>query len=233
MRIAIIDDDISSAEILIGYIERFKTENGGSYDVKHFKSGFEFMGVPEIFDLVFMDIAMPHIDGLETARELRKKNKTTALIFVTNMAQYAIEGYEVDAMDFLVKPVEYFNFSVKLKKAIKAYEAKETHRLAIPLNEGVFVSAAEEISYLEVVGHSIFFHIGDNVVECRKGSLKVYEDKLLPMNFFRCNYCYLVNLKYITGFSGDSIFIGKEELKISKSRKKEFMKALNNYINGI
>lgn len=233
MKIAIVEDEKESAEVLMGYINRFQEENGGSFDVKHFKSGLEFMDTPEAVDLIFMDIAMPHIDGLETARELRKNNKGTPLIFVTSMAQYAINGYEVDAMDFLVKPVEYFNFSLKLKKALRLYEARQKQFISIPGEEGDWFVPVDDIYYIEVIGHSILFHTNQQTIESRKKTLKTYEQQLLSLNFARCNYCYLVNLKYVTKSSVDSIFVGGDELKISRSRKKDFMKALADYMGTI
>lgn len=230
MKIAIVDDEVQSTELLIGYINEFQEENGNRFDVAYFKSGLEFMDTPEGFDLVFMDIAMPHINGMETAREMRKKNNACSLIFVTNMAQYAIEGYEVEAMDFLLKPVEYFNFSLKLKKAIRLYESQQRHLISIPLKDGELYISTDDIFYIEVIAHSIIFHTNKRVFESRKNALKTYEQQLLGRDFARCNYNYLVNLKYVTKFSGDVILVGGDELRVSRNRKKSFMKALTDYI---
>ncbi len=232
MKIAIVDDETQSAELLVSYINRFQEENAGCFDVKWFGSGLEFMDTPERFDLVLMDIAMPHINGMETAREMRKNNNACSLIFVTNMAQYAIEGYEVEAMDFLLKPVEYFNFSLKLKKAIRFYESRQTHLISIPLEDGDLYISIDDIYYIEVIAHSIIFHTNQQVYESRKNALKNYEQQLLDRGFARCNHSYLVNLKYVTKSSGDVILVGGDELRVSRNRKKSFMKALADYIGA-
>lgn len=230
MKIAIVEDEQKSAELLLSYINRFQEETGNTFTTKHFKSGLEFMDTSEWFDLVFMDIAMPHINGMETARDLRKNNSICSLIFVTNMAQYAIEGYEVSAMDFLLKPVEYFNFCLKLKKAVKLYESQQKHLISVPVEDGVMYLSTDDIYYIEVIAHSIIFHTNKQVVESRKSTLKTYEQQLLDRGFVRCNYSYLVNLKYVTRSSGDVILVGGSELRISRNRKKSFMKALADYI---
>ena len=232
MKIAIVDDEMESAELIMSYIARFQEETGNSFDVKRFGSGLEFMDTPEAFDLVFMDIAMPYINGMETARELRKRNYTCSLIFVTNMAQYAIEGYEVEAMDFLLKPVEYFNFSLKLKKALKLYASRQNHFISVPMEDGSVYLSVDDIYYIEVIAHSIIFHTSKKNFESRKNALKNYEQQLTGMGFSRCNYNYLVNLKYVTKSSGESIFVGGDELKVSRNRKKSFMKALADYIGA-
>lgn len=230
MKIAIVEDEVQCADLLICYIKQFQEENGYHFDVKCFKSGLEFMDTPEGFDLVFMDIAMPHINGMETAREMRKKGNGCSLIFVTQMAQYAIEGYEVDAMDFLLKPVEYFNFSLKLKKAIRFYESRQKHLISVPIEDGEVYVPVDDIYCVEVMGHSVIFHTNKQIFESRKCTLKTYEQQLIDKGFVRCNYSYLVNLKYVTRCSGDVIIVGGEELHISRNRKKGFMKALADYI---
>lgn len=231
MKIAIVEDDKESAAILMKYIDRYQKENGGGFEVKHFFSGLEFMSTEEIYDLVFMDISMPHINGMVTARELRKNNRVSSIIFVTSLAQYAVEGYEVDALDFILKPVEYYTFSLKIKKAIRIYEKNRSHCLSVPTEEGFACMNVDEVIYVEVSGHSLYFHTADTVVESRKGALKNYEQKLASFGFFRVNYYCLVNLKYVARCTGDILSVAGQELKISKSRKKEFMRALTDYLN--
>ena len=232
MKIAIVDDEEESAELITKYLIQFQKENGRSFEIKSFRSGLEFMDSLEDFDLVFMDIAMPHINGMETARELRKHNETCSLIFITNMAQYAIEGYEVEALDFLLKPVEYYTFALKMKKALKLYLARQAHTVSIPATEGIIYVSTDDIYYVEVIAHSILFHTDKRTFESRKNSLKTYEQQLISLGFSRCNYNYLVNLKYVTKVSGDTVFVGGDSLKISRNRKKAFMKDLADYIGA-
>lgn len=99
-RIAIVEDDQNAAEVLRSYLQRYEEENGEQFSVSSFANGLLFLKEQESgFDIVFMDIEMPALDGMETAKLLRRVNDISCLIFVTNMASYAIKGYEVDAID--------------------------------------------------------------------------------------------------------------------------------------
>ena len=120
MKIAVVDDSPRDLQLIKGYVERYFKEKGGDYQVWTFENGLDFLDEEKLsFDIVFMDVEMPHLNGIETARNFRKRDKMAVLVFITNMAQYAIHGYEVDAIEYMVKPVEYYNFSDKMEKALR------------------------------------------------------------------------------------------------------------------
>lgn len=100
-------------------------------------------------DVVFMDIEMPHLDGIETAKKNRQKAPSLGIVFVTNMAQYAIKGYEVNAIDFIVKPVEYFVFTDKLKKAIRFSDRNREKEIIIETDNSVSRLRVSQIVYVE------------------------------------------------------------------------------------
>lgn len=120
MKIAVVDDSPRDLQLIKGYVERYFKEKGGDYQVRTFENGLDFLAEEKLsFDIVFLDVEMPHLNGIETARNFRKRDKMAVLVFITNMAQYAIHGYEVDAIEYMVKPVEYYNFSDKMEKALR------------------------------------------------------------------------------------------------------------------
>ncbi len=120
MKVAVVDDVPRDAQLLVRYLQQFQGEQGISIQIVPFYSSIDFLEEYDgAYDIVFLDIEMPGSDGLTTAREIRNRDDAVAIIFITNMAQYAIRGYEVNAVDFMVKPVGYFNFSQKLAKAIR------------------------------------------------------------------------------------------------------------------
>ena len=120
MKIAVVDDSPRDLQLIKGYVERYFKEKGGDYQVRTFENGLDFLDEEKLsFDIVFLDVEMPHLNGIETARNFRKRNKMAVLVFITNMAQYAIHGYEGDAIEYMVKPVEYYNFSDKMEKALR------------------------------------------------------------------------------------------------------------------
>ena len=116
LRIAIVEDEASVRETLKSYIERFSEETGEHHVISEFQDGDEILdGYSAEYDLILLDIQMKRIDGYETAKKIRALDEDVILVFVTNMADYAIKGYGVRAMDFILKPVEY----VMLRQVLK------------------------------------------------------------------------------------------------------------------
>lgn len=175
---------------------------------------------------------MEDLDGVSAARLLRKRDRSVTLIFVTNMAQFAIKGYEVDALDFIVKPVKYYDFAFRLKKAVSRLNEKEEQYLPVSIaGGGVVKLTVSHIKYVEVMKHRIVYHTEDGDFETY-GTLKEVEGKLPARHFSRCNSCYLINLKFVASVCDYTCDVAGEKLRISQPRKKEFMKALSDYIGG-
>src|SRR5574344_3090327 len=118
MKIAIVDNELESTALLRRFLEQFQEERKlPPFLVATYANGLDFLeGFDGSFDLVFMDIEMPVMDGLTAAKKMRLKDPSVLLIFVTKMAQFAVNGYEVNAMDFMLKPIGYFNFAFKMDK---------------------------------------------------------------------------------------------------------------------
>ena len=228
--IAIVEDDENCANTTGEYIKRFEKESGKAFNITFFKNGICFLnGYTAVYDVVFMDIQMPHMDRLETARKLREIDSAVCLIFITNMAQYAINGYEVSAIDYLVKPVDYFNFCLRLKKALKIIQSRTVEYLTI-LQNGVHSRiAVPHIYYIEVENHYLKIHTGQGVFETR-GSLKDYEKRLRNYGFVKCNHCYLVNMAYISSVTANfAVLLNGVQLQISRPKRKEFLDELTSY----
>ena len=131
--IAVVEDDQEYQKQLLQYIEQYGKEQEAQYKITVFQNGMNFLDdYKGDCDLIFMDIAMPHMDGLETAAALRKRGDNTCLIFITSMAQYALKGYEVNAFDFLVKPLAYELFCIKFEKALSHIDRSEAYYIKIP-----------------------------------------------------------------------------------------------------
>jgi DNA-binding LytR/AlgR family response regulator len=171
-------------------------------------------------------------DGLETAREIRGKDAEVVIFFITNIAQMAIQGYEVRAMDFLLKPINYNSFSMKMRTAVNMINSRKSRSIVLTVPGGFQKFSTEQLNYAEVNGHYLYYHTKLGVFK-QKASMKELEDKLEGLSFKRCNNCYLVNMKYVDGVQKDEIRIAGEWLKISRPKKKEFLQALVNYLGGI
>lgn len=237
INVAIVDDDEKVVDMLRSYLERFSKENDIEFQAESFGCAVDFLSAfTDRYDIVFLDIELPDMNGIDAARKMREIDGTVALIFVTNMRQYAINGYEVNADDFIVKPVPYFDFSLKLSRVLKKIGVREVPKIAIK-NEGMTrYIAINTIRYVEVFRHRLVYHTCDGSIEAR-GSLNKIEPLLTANNFERCNSCYLVNLKYVMGIEGYTLFVGygqnskkMDELSVSHPRKKDFIAALNKYL---
>ena len=233
IKIAVIDDEKDEREKLLGYYQRLRTEVHEELDIHTYLSGDELLNTGDIsFDLICLDIDMEGLDGISTAKEIRKKDDQVIIIFVTNMAQMAIRGYEVQALDFVVKPVNYYSFAMKMSNAIHILHNRRSRNMRLTTSGGMQKISTDELCYVEVNGHYLYYHTKDEVFR-QKASMKQIEDRLEGLSFKRCNNCYLVNLKYVSCVNRDDIKVGEDWLKISRPRKKEFLQALANYMGGI
>ena len=222
-KIAIVEDSKAAADRLKEFLERFAQQESVAFHVDVFGEALSFLEhYKPVYDIVFMDIEMPHLDGMEAARRLRKLDEKILLIFVTNMAQFAVKGYEVDALDYMVKPVQYPDFRMKLQRAV-ARCRKDADAILVPQQDQVSRVLLRDIRYVEVRGHRLLYHTEQGGLD-GGGTLRETEEKLRGKGFLRCNKCYLVNFRHIVSIQGDTLLMtGGDELKISRPRKKEFM----------
>ena len=230
--VAIVEDSPAEAELLRSYFARFTKEHGVEFTLTCFASGEEFLNkYRPAYDLVLMDIGLPGHNSVETAAALRERDRSVTLIFVTNMAQFAVKGYEVDAFDFVVKPVGYSNFALKLQRALNKLDTRRDTEVLVTLSDSMVRLAASQIKYIEISGHRMVYHTTDGELYAY-GNLKEVEASLGGGMFARCNNCYLVNLNYVRAVQGHTVTVGSDELQISRPRRKAFIQALNDYLGG-
>ncbi|MDK6250277.1 response regulator [Alloscardovia omnicolens] len=127
MRLALVDDDAEIRSLLRAYVQRYNTEYGTSISTYDFTRGSDLLHNYErgVFDVIFLDIEMPGINGMETATQIRRIDDAVALVFVTHLAQFAVQGYEVQASDYIIKPLSYFDFAMKITRILKTIEGKQ------------------------------------------------------------------------------------------------------------
>lgn len=232
IKIAIVEDRQEDRKKLKEVLERYADASGEVLQIMEFPDAPEFLHQCRgQYQIVFMDVGMPYMNGLDAARKFRRLDTEAVLIFITGMAQYAVRGYEVDALDYIVKPVQYDSFVLKMKRAVQQVKCRADLPYVIPLRSGFRKISRREIRYVEVTGHRIIYHTDQEDIPAY-GTMKEVLRKLPDPAFALCNSCYYVNMHYVTGVENFTVYLGDVKLQISHPRKKEFMKALNAYLGG-
>lgn len=233
LRAAVVEDEESSRRRIVGCLQRFGQEHGISVRVKEYADGEALLqGFRPEYDVLFLDIEMPRLDGMSAARQIRERDEQVTIIFITNMAQYAIHGYEVGALDFLLKPVSYEALEMRLQKVCKLAQSRQESAIVLSLGAGLRKISVSELFYVELVGHDLIYHLRDQRLTLR-GSMREAEEQLRGKPFFRCNSCYLVNLDHVRAVSEGMAVVGGERLQISRARKKAFLEALAAHLAGV
>ncbi|MCD8382219.1 MAG: LytTR family DNA-binding domain-containing protein [Clostridiales bacterium] len=233
IRIAVVDNAETAARQIADFLKRYQEEHGLLFQVSLFRDGLELLdGFQPTYDLIFLDVEMPNKDGMATAREIRKVDADVTLVFVTRMAQYAVNGYEVQAMDFLVKPVSYAAFELRMDQLLPRLRSQEERYILISGKDGMRKLPVSRLIYVEVIKHRLLYHTEDGVYET-SDTMKRAEEQLTGCPFARCDNCYLVNLRYVTWVGQKELQAGPDLLKISRPRRKAFLQALTDYIGGV
>lgn len=229
IRIAIVEDEQHYQEQLKEFLLKFEQDKHVEIDVDIYSDGD---GIVEDykaqFDIILMDIQMSFMDGMSAAEEIRKVDSEVVIIFITSMPQYAIKGYAVDALDYILKPISYFQFSERLSRAIDRMEKRETHYITIKVKEGVKRLKVSDIYYVENQAHNLLFKTKEEKF-MTTGTMKELEEELTGYNFFRGHRGFLFNLGHVDGLKGNFAMVKDEELPVGRTRRKALMDALSDY----
>ena len=210
IRIAIVEDDRHDREALKKCLNRYEKENQVKFSVTEFQDGEDIVtDYTASYDLI-LDIEMAFLNGMKAAEKIRELDTNVIIIFITNMPQYAIQGYKVNALDYILKPISYFSFSESMVRALAKVKTPEKEYITIVL----------------------IYHTLDGDFET-KGTMRDTDNQFDPKKYFRCNRCYLVNLEFVETYQGSDIMVNGDTIQVSRSRRKPFLDALNEYMNEV
>ena len=232
IRIAICEDNLKHQKSIVDYLEKYQEKNYEDFQIETYIDGIDL--VEEFayqYDIIFLDIEMKLMDGIEAAKKVREKDKEVIIIFITNLAKYAIQGYDVEAKGFLLKPVNYIAMEKQLGKCLQEIGKKTESYLTVRFAGGMKKIPMFEILYMESEGHYLVIHTTKEAVRILS-SIKNMENKVGVYNFCRCNNGTLVNLMKVESVNQNELYIGGKVLPISRAKKKKFMEELTNYIGG-
>lgn len=231
--IAIIEDEEAMSNQLVSYFAKFGKDYNESFSFAIFNNAETFLkNYKKEYSVVLMDINLPRMNGMECVKKLREIDDTVLVVFVTNLSQFAVDGYEVKAFDFVVKPISYYNFSLKLKRALSHLSSLNNYELIISTKDKKYFININQLIYIEIRNHTIIYHLVNEEIK-GSGTLKSLYTNLKKHHFAFCNQCYLVNLAFVKGIDDGFLLINNEKIRIASSRKKSFMQELTAYIGEI
>lgn len=231
-----VEDQKEDQELLTCYLERFEKENAMRFDLRPFTSAALFLSQYKFDgDIIFMDIDMPGLNGFDASVELRKNDSRSVLIFLTNLQQYAIKGYSVNAFDFIAKPLSYYQFSTLMRRALKKASLDREGDVVINSHNQIFKLDIRSLTYIEIINHQLIYHTDERDYSCW-GTMSSIKDQFLERGFCSASVSVLVNLRRVDSIASSVVTLNdakKTRIFLSRSQKKEFAKAFTSYITGV
>jgi DNA-binding LytR/AlgR family response regulator len=221
IKIAICEDEKDQQELLKDHIEKIFKGLSVKYSLDVFNSGEELLeNYSKDIDIVLLDIQLNEINGIDTARKIRLLDDKIEIIFITSLIEYALEGYEVRAYRYLIKPVKYENLKENIINCIKEVDIKNKYIIVKEQGNQIKLDI-NEITYIEVQKETITIHTLKQVYNT-KGTMNNIENEIDCSRFFRCHKSFLVNLEHVKSIKQYiAILENSEEVPISRYRFKE------------
>lgn len=230
IRIAIIDDEKVIREQIKNLIKNIQMES----IIDGYSSGVEFLQAEKYYDIVFLDIQMDGVNGIDTARALRKRSEETVLIFITGVKEYVFDAFDVGAFHYLIKPIEGLKFSSVYNRAVSEVGKQKQYsmrRLFVKTRNRNVTLEQSEVLYIESRAKKVEIHTRTDIVEAYAGIGEL--EKQLTESFYRCHRGYLVNMAFISEYSNDSIRLNNgETIILTKEKYGEFVKVYMRYLKN-
>ncbi len=227
LEIAICDDEpVMQKEISDHFSKYMAKRQDMDYHISSFESGNQLLGSEQEYDLIFLDIQMEGLDGMETARRLRLQGSCSQLVFVTVLKECVFDAFEVEACDYLIKPLDTRHFRRTLDRAFRSIRLKPEEKLLVKRGNQSQVILLSDSVYCEVQGRKIYIHQ-------KNGEVIDYYDRMENLKshvdgrFFQCHRSYLVNLDYVRGCEAGQVLLPEgEKIPVSRLRERELTQAL-------
>lgn len=221
IKVVICEDEKEQQELLKIYINQIFEQSDTKYKLEVFNSGEELLvNYPKDTDVILLDIQMGQINGMDTARKIRTLDDKVEIIFITSLIEYALEGYEVRAYRYLIKPVKYENLKENIINCIKEVDIKNKYIIVKEQGNQIKLDI-NEITYVEVQKETITIHTLNETYKTN-GTMNNIEKEIDCSRFFRCHKSFLVNLEYVKSIKQYvAILENSEEVPVSRYRFKD------------
>lgn len=230
IRTAVCDDETEMTEELAERLSDFFAANKIKAEIIKFYSGAALLKSAEEglgFDIIFLDIRMKAPDGMETARELRRRNYGGFLIFVTVLEEFVFDAFEVSAYDYLVKPLEAERFERTMNRLKKSLSDST---ISLHKNGKEIFVKPDDIVFCEVIDRKLYIRLSNGETADVYGRLDELE-KRLDSRFFKCHRSYLINFTHLKNFCGSSAVMSTgAEVPVSRLRREAFEKAFEKFM---
>lgn len=233
IRVAIVEDDPLHVKQLREYIRKYQTENDTQFHVSTYSMGEAFLNEYSAnFDIILLDIQLGRMNGLDVATKIRQADSHASIVFVTSSIQYAIRGYSVNALDYIVKPVKYFKFAQVMKRAVEVNSSIDEKFTTINTKDGVYKVPLKEIYYIESRKHDLCYVTkrGEFVV---RGRMADCIEALAPYGFYQVHKSYIVNIKKVEKIGANSCVVHGMEIMIGRAKKKDFMDEILSHMGDV
>ena len=225
LNIAICDDEQNQIEYITSLVLSWSAEKGHDCDIHAFTSAEAFLFHYEddkAYDILLLDVEMKSMTGIELAKRIRKDNNRAEIVFITSHFEFIGEGYEVDALHYLIKPISTDKLAQVLTKATEKLSVEPPSVIITCEGETIKLYEAD-IRYIESFLHYIVIHTKENEYKIKE-SISVFENRLSD-DFYRIHRSYLVSLKHITRISRTSVNIGHTELPLSRGKYDDIIRS--------
>lgn len=230
IRIAICDDEKDMSDAMKAMVSAFFYRKNMEIAISQFPCGEALLKYDKPIDILFLDIQMKGMDGMETARKLREREFKGFLIFVTVLKEMVFASFEVQAYDYLVKPIEENRFRKVMERLFASMQSDGEANLLIQKGYESSIISFEDIVFCEIIDRKVYLHLKTAEVVDFYERIEKLETRL-DGRFFRCHRSFLINLQYLKSFkSGVAYMESGEEIPVSRLRSKEFSDVVLRYM---
>lgn len=232
-RVLVVEDEGRVARQVSELAGRYADEHGLSFGIQALPAAFEALSLEQTYDICLLDIDLPGINGMEAAAILRLNDRARSIVFITNLAQYAVRGYEVGAAGFVVKPVGYSSLSLALDRAVRELRASERSSVAVGTGTGSRVVRLDDLEYVEACRHGILLCLTDGEKVFSPQTLAELEAAFPAGPLLRVSRAQLANMDKISEVSGNNVVMaGGATLRIPKGKKRELLETVASYLGS-